>query len=379
MIEREPPGPSAGARIVRTLKEGYWDRIDVVQLADGSQRVRKSTRPDAPQGPWGVAALRLEIQYLETLPERARRAFPPLLACWDDAQAIPPRVGYEVPFYPHHVDAGHLARTVALTQAQVDEFQERLADLLFEHVHATQPREGPSLSSHVVSAVEHALTLLQSEPALERLLDADAIELDGEPRSGTRAALARAVARRQTLLALDAAPQVTLHGDLFLENVLYRCEGSEPSSRLLLIDPVSVAGVVQGAPLFDLVKYESYATGELFALRKGLVEISGFESDAALGSRVRWDAPELSPFRLRDWRSRFRSRYMNHYGSFDPNAYRLLEGYFGVVMAVNTTGPQRRARLLRATRAFNLAADPSSAVGLLEAGGEPSGYSGGEP
>jgi hypothetical protein len=361
--------PTAAAsdegRVVRTLKEGYWDRIEVVERVDGTLRVRKSTRPDAPQGPWGITALRLEIRYLETLPERARGAFPPLLVCWDDSHALPPRVGYEVPFYPDHDDAGHLARTGALTQPQVDDFQDRLAEILFEQVHAPLIQQvhapltggGTSLSAHVASAIEHALELLEKEPPLEQLVGAETIELDGKPRWGTRAALARAVRRAETLRALDAAPQVRLHGDFFLENILFRRAASELGPQLLLIDPVSVAGVSEGSPLFDLVKYESYATGELFALRKGLVDVSGFEGGRVYRSSVRWEDPELASFRLRDWHSRFRSRFNERYGASDRGAYHLLEGYFGVVMAVNTNGQQRRARLLRATRAFNLAAD----------------------
>ena len=361
MIEAKGPAASDEVRVVRTLKEGYWDRIEVIECADGSLRVRKSTRADAPQGPWGMTALRLEIRYLQTLPSGARAAFPPLLAHWDDACAVPPRVGYEVPFYPDHVDAGHLARVCALTQPQVDAFQDQLAELLFEQVHAPVVTPGLSLSEHVQSAIEHALALLEEDPALAPMIGADAITLNGDMRLGTRAALARTFEHGGALRALDAAPQVTLHGDFFLENVLFGRDTPELfGPRLVLIDPVSVAGVVQGSPLFDLVKYESYATGELFALRKGLVEVSGFEGEQGYRSLVRWEDPELAPFRLRDWRSRFRSRFDNHYGPSDPGAYHLLEGYFGVVMAVNTSGQQRRARLLGATRAFNLAADHAS-------------------
>jgi len=31
-------------RVVRTLKDGYWDRTEVVELGDGSRRVRKSAK-----------------------------------------------------------------------------------------------------------------------------------------------------------------------------------------------------------------------------------------------------------------------------------------------------------------------------------------------
>ena len=59
-----------------------------------------------------------------------------------------------------------------------------------------------------------------------------------------------------------------LHGDLFLENILLPTSSDQPlwPTQLVLIDPVSVAGMSAGHPLFDLAKYESYATGELPAM-----------------------------------------------------------------------------------------------------------------
>ena len=115
----------------------------------------------------------------------------------------------------------------------------------------------------LLSVVEHALGALEADPALGRLVRAEAIRLNGASQAGPRTAFGRAVADGALVAALDAEPQVRLHGDLFLENMLWRtaeaAAGNSP--RLVLIDPVSVAGVMGGPPLFDLVKYESYATG----------------------------------------------------------------------------------------------------------------------
>lgn len=354
-------------RIVRTLREGYWERTELVAVSDGSLRVRKSSHGAAPSGPWGVAALRKEIAYLSSLPESAREVFPPLLAVWDDSAADPPRVGYEMPFYASHVDAGQLARSGELTQAEVDLFQSELAEVVLERVHARVPPTSPPISAHVISVVEQALETLAGEPDLGGLIRAQSIHLNGRPQAGTRAAFTRALTDGTIAAALDRAPQVRLHGDLFLENMLWQGPGaaSEPGKdkdptpggpRLLLIDPVSVAGVTFGPPLFDLVKYESYARGELVALRAGWVDISNFGEGGSYAYAVSWGKDSLAPFRERDWHSGFRRAFEAKYGPVDLRAYRLLDGYFSAAMAVNTTGTQRRARLLKATTDFNGAA-----------------------
>ena len=301
------PGADAVRRVVRTLRDGYWERTEIVALGDGSLRVRKSSNGAAPPGPWGVAALRKEIAYLSSLPETARAVFPPLLAVWDDSSTDPPRVGYEMPFYSSHIDAGQLARQGELTQAEIDLFQEELAEVVLERVHATAAPASTPLSAHVISVVEDALGTLESEPDLARLIGAEAIRLNGQRQAGPRAAFARALADGAIVAALDGGPQVRLHGDLFLENMLWRrsSKATEPgqngdlsslSPRLLLIDPVSVAGVVYGPPLFDLVKYESYATGELLALRSGWVDVSAFDESGDYSYAVRCASEDLAPF-----------------------------------------------------------------------------------
>ena len=68
------------------------------------------------------------------------------------------------------------------------------------------------------------------------------------------------------------------------------------SPQLVLIDPVSVAGVTRGPPLFDLVKYESYATGELLALRSEWVDLAGFDGRDEYRYRVCWESAVLAPF-----------------------------------------------------------------------------------
>ena len=128
--------------------------------------------------------------------------------------------------------------------------------------------------------------------------------------------------------------------------------------QLLLIDPVSVAGVSSGPPLFDLVKYVSYATGELAGLALRLGGRRRVRRRERL--RVRCPLAERGAGRLPRPRlaHALSARVRARYGPVDGRAYRLIDGYFSVAMAVNTGGTQRRARLLKATQDFNAAANP---------------------
>ena len=347
---------SAGSRVMSTLKDGYWDRTEMIRLPDGSRRVRKQTK-SAAGGPWGVRSLRREIRYLTTLPQWVRAVFPPVLAAWDDDSSGPPDVGYEMPFYSDHTDAGELARHGALTQDGIDQFQDVLAEAVFERVHEPVAA-GESLAAHVKLVVEEAWAALETDPAAGALIAAESIELNGERPCGPRAAFARILRDTDSLTSLDAAPVVRLHGDLFLENILWRPTAAEPITdgpRLILIDPVSVAGVMCGPPLFDLVKYLSYATGELLALRSGRIQIEEYGAAAARAYRyrIRWEDTALQPFRSLDWHTRFQRAFEARHGSVDRRLYELIDGYFSIAMALNTGGAQRLARLLKATVAFN--------------------------
>jgi hypothetical protein len=343
--------PSAG-RAVRTLKDGYWDRTEVIERLDGSFCVRKRNRLEV-FGPWGVESLRREIHYLTRLPPAAAVVFPPVLACWDRESEGGPDIGYEMPYYRDHRDAGALAREGVLAQDAVEHFQRELAEAVLNCLH--QPATAPELlSRHVVTAIRQAVDELSKDAALSRLIAAPRIELNGRPALGLRAALERIVSEAATLTALDGIQSVQLHGDLFLENILWRATSGGNEPRLVLVDPVSVAGIAAGPPLFDLVKYQSYATGELFALRTECVEVSGIGAgDDRYRWRIRWEDPSLAPFRERDWHSGFRRAFVERHGEPDTRLYRLIDGYFSAAMALNTTGLQRQARLLKATEDLN--------------------------
>jgi hypothetical protein len=226
-------------------------------------------------------------------------------------------------------------------------------------LHVPEKPDEP-LSRHFTRVVHDAFAELQRDPTLAPLIEAERIVLNGRTCAGPRAAFQQIESATGALAALDSAPSVRLHGDFFLENILWRhvpADGVQP--RLVLIDPVSVAGVFVGPAVFDLVKYESYAKGELLALRSEWLEVEGFEPQHAGNYvyRICWDEPGLERFRTHDWYTRFRRAFEKAHGEIDLRSYRLIDGYFSVAMALNTTGVQRCARLLKATTEFNAVLD----------------------
>jgi hypothetical protein len=346
--------PSAG-RVVRTLQDGFWDLTEVIELADGSRRVRKRCKGATAERPWGVESLRREVRYLRSATPEAAVVLPRLLACWDRPGASGPDVGYEMPFYADHRDAGTQAKALALGQPEIDEFQRQLADAVFVRLHATTGVDVEPLSRHMTRAVRQAFDGLVADPVFAALIEAERIELNGRAALGPRAVFERIVRETEILRQVDETPAVRLHGDLHLENILWRplaLAGAD--SRVVLIDVVSVAGVTFGLPLWDLVKYESYATGELMALRAEKIETAGIGDDAGgYRCRIRTEDAALAPFRERNWHAVFRAAYESQYGAIDRRLYHFIHGYFNAAMALNTRGLQRQGRLLRATEDFN--------------------------
>ena len=186
---RAPGGDDVG-RLVRTLKDGYWDRTEVVQLADGSLGSARA-RGRRAAGPWGLAALRKEIEYLSTLPPRARAVFPPLLAAWDDPSADPPRVGYEVPFYADHLDAGG-SRERALAQPEIT-LVSRCAG---GGTARTGARAGARGNRAALPYTWSPWWITRSARwrriRISAVIRAESIRFNGEPQAGPRVAFARA-------------------------------------------------------------------------------------------------------------------------------------------------------------------------------------------
>lgn len=350
----QPFAVPSEATVLRTLRDGYWDRTDVIRLPDGSMRVRKVSK-GAQAGPWGEVVLRREIGYLSSLAGPVADVFPKVLAAWDCGADV----GYEMSYIDETRDVGAIAQAGEVDQAKADRFQDLLGTVVFDLIHVPVPAV-QSLGAHVRESLGYALATLEKEPALAPLILAGRIRVNGQLMAGTRRTVERICERSGPLSTLDAGPCVRLHGDCFMENILAPevVADARWPARLTMVDPVSVAGVSEGHPLFDLVKYESYATGELLALRSGMVQVDGFdEPSGQYVYRVRADEPTLQPFTRVDWRRGFRASYLNKYRTVHLPTYHLLEGYFALVMAVCTSGAQRRARLLKATMALNEAAD----------------------
>jgi hypothetical protein len=356
-MTREPTTAPSSGRVVGTLQDGFWDLTEVIELADGSRRVRKRSKGATAERPWGPESLRREIHYLKTASPRAASALPPLLASWDRLVEGVVEVGYEMPFYPDHRDCGTLARAATPGQEEIDRFQRELAEAVLKRLHEPAPVDPARepLSRHMTGAVRQAFDGLVGDPAFAALIEAEEIELNGRRARGPRAVFEKIVRETDMLAVIDDTPAVRLHGDLHLENILWRplaVGGAEP--RLILIDVVSVAGVTFGLPLWDLVKYESYATGELMALRSERVEVAGMgEGSGRYRSRIRTEDPGLAPFQARNWHAVFHAAFADRHGPVDQRAYRFIHGYFNAAMALNTTGIQRQGRLLRATEDFN--------------------------
>ncbi|MBI3830739.1 MAG: hypothetical protein HY291_14555 [Planctomycetes bacterium] len=343
-----PPSSTPSlAAVVRVLKDGIWDRCELIQLASGELRVRKTTKGT---GPWGVNTLRAETHYLQALPPGAAEHFPAVLAAWGE-KPEESNVGYEMPYFDGWRDGGEWVRSGTLYQKDADRLQEDLAQTVFRSLHRPEPAR-PALAAHVEEIIRGALEQLDRLPEFSELMRAGEIVLNGHALPGPERAFQALLAQGDLFRALAQAPCVLLHGDLLLENVLWRTNILAGKPRLILLDPVSVAGVALGPPIFDLVKYESYATGELYAMRTGLVEAARANDPGATPAyryRVRWEDSAMRPFRLVDLHTRFRAAYTARHGEFDRNVYRLLDAYFALVMALNTTGLLRWARVLKAT------------------------------
>tara|TARA_B110000503_G_scaffold68935_2_gene107582 strand:- start:2121 stop:3185 length:1065 start_codon:yes stop_codon:yes gene_type:complete len=327
------------------LRDGYWDRTEIIRMADGSQRVRKQSKGQQSAGPWGMDNLRSEAQYLQDLEPHLLDLFPRLIASWEE-----PAPGYDMAYKNDCVDVGQLARAKVFNQQQANQFQNYLGKRVFGQLHT--PSSAPcKLSENILDTLNKAAQATASLADLSCLLK-DQLTINGQACSSFTSNIMRLTAHTQLLQAIDSQPQVRLHGDLFLENILLPKFSSlkQWPTQLVLIDPVSVAGISTGHPLFDLAKYESYSTGELPAMRRGHIQIIGMDGGHALqlGFTIDWHHKDMKAYTDIDWHSCLRQSYVNHYGAVDEAMYALLEAYFASAMVICTNGVERQARALKA-------------------------------
>lgn len=314
---------------IRTLKDGYWDLTSIVRDEHGELRVRKESRAAVEPGPWAHAALRNEIRYLQSFTDRADVPLPPLLRSWDDAT-----IGYEIPYYKDRLDFARALRQGDIDQSAATLMQGELCAAVYETLHRAPLIQEEDFAGHLETVVHESIHQLAENPQFSPLVHGSTVVINGQDRP-TLSASAKLLERFDIRSRLN--PIVLLHGDLILENILW--------SPLLLIDPVSVAALTSGHPLFDLVKYESYARGELYSIREELVAAGPDDAGFILQHPV--THPDLEPFRALDLCSTFRAGYESHYGTVDHQLYQLIDAYFSLVMARNTTGVHQWARIIK--------------------------------
>lgn len=324
MTDRQP---------ITTLRDGFWENTSVVQLPDNTRRVRKQAKPAAAERPWALAALRAEIDFLKNLPTHLAPHFPPVLDSWDGETP-----GYESPYYAGHTDLTALLLGDQLTQDDADTIQQQLITIVRHGLHQQQ-QDAPKLSSHVFQTLDDVTNQLAADPTFAPLVTEPNITINGAPVPGLARSLGVLATAPGLFTALDQ-PRTLLHGDLIPENILYR-----RGHPIILIDPVSVAAITAGHPLFDLVKYASYASGELFAIRNNAVA-AGPGNDGTYHWKIDWSEPRTARF----WRTDLVGRFHASFPDPDQDTLNLLDAYFSLAMAVNTTGTQQWARTLKATQ-----------------------------
>jgi hypothetical protein len=327
------------------LRDGYWDRTEIIRMADGSQRVRKQSKGQQSAGPWGMDNLRAEAQYLQDLEPHLLDLFPRLIASWEE-----PAPGYDMAYKNDYVDVGQLARAKVFNQQQANQFQTHLGKRVFGQLHT--PSSVPyKLSDNILDTLQKAAHALASLADLRCLLE-DSLNINGQSCASFAINIRRLTNQTQLLQAIDSQPQVRLHGDLFLENIILPKFSSlkQWPTQLVLIDPVSVAGISSGHPLFDLAKYESYSTGELPAMRRGHTQITGMHDGPSQPLRftIDWHHKDMKAYTDINWHSYLRQSYVKHYGPVDEAMYALLEAYFAAAMVICTDGVERQARALKA-------------------------------
>ena len=87
-------------------------------------------------------------------------------------------------------------------------------------------------------------------------------------------------------------------------------------------------------------------------ITNGVVEMALFNFRNAISKgtyslEIPWGIDALRPFERIDLTTQFRKDYISLHGKIDPHHYQLIDAYFSLVMARNTTGLHQFARVLK--------------------------------
>ncbi len=336
---------SHDAEIVETIQRGWWE--DVLRVTvDGRRRVRKHLhRLDAP---WARDVFIKEWRFLRALPPDL---VPPFVRVIDQCELLlrdPVPAGEELWFdmepLDGFADVRHLLRRGQLTQDDADRIQDLLVEALVDGLYRL-PGEPFDSDRIVWSVMDQVLDFARDDAELGPFARAEAVEINGRTLANLSRTLLPARQDARVRAALDDAPSVTLHGDLFHENILYR---REPAA-IRIVDPVSVAGVSSGPVVFDRAKFASWLSGELYALRHGAFELEAHADRAVPVVRYAWakDDPVLRGLSELDLGSRVLGA-MDALAGPGEGPRAVLDAYFALAMAANTSMPQKLLRYVRA-------------------------------
>jgi len=345
--------------VVKTLKDGYWERLLLVRRG-GEMRCRKEAKPQ--DSPWGVRTLLREIRYLDGLPDALQAHFPRLLDTnapggGRPASGLP---WYEMPYYGEE----YVTFSDALLGREMDGAEaraciRRIVEFAFQELFPRRRVNDENVSRRTLRPTfTEVLTWAQSDERLGPVARARRLRLNGweVPNLSEMVGLLDALPAD----AIEPAAVSLLHGDFFPENILVR-PGSD-GEDFILLDPVSVAGIWEGDFVLDLNKMESWISGLLRALREGYYDweiVRAGGSVAEVEFRLREDAAELAALREHGLVDVFERTVESEAGPLaeaDPEwraRWDFISAYYALCMVPNTAWPQPLARYLVACQSLH--------------------------
>lgn len=349
---------TADVEVVRPLQRGWWENVLLVRV-DGRLRARKELhRLDAP---WARDVLIKEWRYLRELPASMRPPFVSVVDQCDELTADPPpadrRLWFDMEYIEGFTDVRALLAEGRVSVSDAARIQDLLIAALVDGLYRL-PGEPFDPDRIVWPVIEQVVEFAVDDADLAPYAGVDEVTINGTVRPNLRQTLSAARADGLIREQFRAAPSVRLHGDLFYENVLYRPD--PPAIRL--IDPVSVAGVASGPVMFDRVKFASWLSGELYALRHCEFELDhdcchcgGLSGAVGRVARIDYawssDDPVLGHLRHVDLGSRVLAA-MNELCGPCEEAQAVLDAYFNLAMVPNTPMPQKLLRYARAVESL---------------------------